>query len=274
MNAGLKIVNNIQYKNINKQILQYFENNPGVLLEIGFYFDPNMLNSYFMQYCYHVKNKVNTHANLHYDMLNLHRFKREFEAEIKLSKLINSDYSIVHLASSQRENKSYPGISLIHAIWDNLCLLDQIAKKEDFVFYIENIYRDVYFYTQLFRELKREGLNNIGFCFDIGHAKVWSRQNLRDWQFFLQELYAMAIPLHVHFHLNNGQEDEHLSFLEFTKIKGDEFSGYMDYRDVYASLEEEYPEVRKIFEVKPKFAIMNLEYITAAMHQELRTMVR
>lgn len=267
-------MNNIKFKEINKEILQYFEHNPGVLLEIGFYFDPNLLNCYFMQYCYYQKNRVNTHANLQYDVLNLHHFKREFEAEIKLSKLINSDYSIVHLSSNQRENKRYPGRSLINETWENLMMLNQIARTEDFVFYIENIYRDIYFYTQLFRELKNEGLNNIGFCFDIGHAKVWSGHNLRDWQFFLQELSAMAIPMHMHFHLNHGEEDEHLSFLEFTGIKGDEFSGYMDYRDVFATFDEAYPDVRKIFEVHPRFAIMNFEYITAALHQELRTMVK
>ena len=182
--------------------------------------------------------------------------------------------SVIHLITEKSEEDKYSSQSLLEQSMMYLKNLNETAINHDTIFYLENIYKPVSFYTQLFNRIKAEGYTKLGFCFDIGHAKVWSGNTISAWMELLKEFRRMEIELHFHIHMNYGQNDDHLSFLEFQRLKGDKFSEFRDYRDILAEIDQEFPQATKIFEVKPEYAIMNIEYCNAVLNTELQSLMQ
>ena len=92
--------------------------------------------------------------------------------------------------------------------------ISQMLSSLGVVAYIENTFDDSGFYRLLFEEIKRRNIDNFGFCFDMGHAKVWSSGSFAHWMRFLYDINDMGLPLHSHLHSNDGVFDEHLPFTE------------------------------------------------------------
>jgi hypothetical protein len=91
---------------------------------------------------------------------------------------------------------------------------------------------------------------------------------MNEWFDFLGDLKSKNINLHFHLHLNNGNADDHLSFMECNHTGGDRFSNYVNYENLMRSLIYRFPIERKIFEVKTKFAVPNIQYIQRLLKKE------
>jgi len=81
------------------------------------------------------------------------------------------------------------------------------------VFYIENTFNSSLFYKDLILFLKENNIN-VGFCFDIGHAKVWSSDSFDTWYSDILYLIKFGIPIHSHIHANKGDFDTHSPLAE------------------------------------------------------------
>ena len=70
---------------------------------------------------------------------------------------------------------------LMALLLDNLERAEALCAKHDYRLHVENVYHRLGFYRRLFEGVVGRRLSRIHFCFDIGHAKVWSRETLDDW---------------------------------------------------------------------------------------------
>lgn len=165
------------------------------------------------------------------------------------------------------EQRTYP------ALTKNLVEVNRIAEENDVTFFLENTTLlteekvGVSLYWAIFGIVAQRGLSNLGFCFDIGHAKALSDTKLVGWITLLDHLKASGIPLHFHLHNNDGTADEHLSF-RLAELRGlndgDAFTGGTSYLSVVAMLIQRYPGL-KLLEVNAEEAIPSLDWIQARL---------
>jgi sugar phosphate isomerase/epimerase len=268
MNTGIKIENYLEDKGIITELLNYFKHNRQYLLELGFYHKPNALHELFSEYCKNEFKRIVTHNRHRNSVISLYRGTQKLLKELYFSKQLNSQYSIIHLTESKAEEDLFTEPELLFKGFPQLEKLNNIASQYNYHYYLENTYHGISFYKELFGLVKRKDLDRIHFCFDIGHAKVWSANTLREWVDFLEFLKFNDIRIHFHLHLNSGTKDEHLSFMECNHTGGDNFSDYVRYEDVFRDLIFRFPEERKIFEVKPKFAVPNIQFINRLLSKE------
>lgn len=130
--------------------------------------------------------------------------------------------------------------------------------------HIENTYHDLPFYRALFRAMTSAGFDEVGFCFDIGHAKVWSTHHLADWMGLLRDLDQAGRRLHFHLHANGGLQDEHLSFLAADRLGLSAADGFTAPGDLYraiARIADAFPSSLAIFEVPSAEAIANRAHV-------------
>lgn len=93
------------------------------------------------------------------------------------------------------------------------------ASKIDINIHLENSYEDKpEVISQL---LEKINAKNISFCFDVGHANVYSEENLDNWMYSLRDYIK-----EVHLHDNDGKQDLHkplgegnIDFSFLTKFK-------------------------------------------------------
>jgi sugar phosphate isomerase/epimerase len=138
--------------------------------------------------------------------------------------------------------------------------------------HLENTYHDLDFYRALVGGLAGEGLSRLGWCFDLGHARVWSTRDLGDWLDFLGGLAGAGRRLHCHLHANDGLADRHLSFAaaEREGLSGpDPFVGPLGVFDAIARLDLAFPEAIKVLEVPPGEAVADLALVETRL-AELR----
>lgn len=88
--------------------------------------------------------------------------------------------------------------------------MNNLAKYNDFKYHIENTGGDINFYYYLFNQIIEKKLENIHFCFDVGHALLGTQHSIENWKLFLNFLISNNKKLHFHIHTNNGFEDSHL----------------------------------------------------------------
>jgi hypothetical protein len=130
--------------------------------------------------------------------------------------------------------------------------------------HIENTYEDLDFYRRLFRGLVASGIEQIHFCFDLGHAKVWSTDCLEEWLGFLEDLVNEGLRLHFHLHANRGLSDEHLSFVTAERLgitSPDSYTSGVDYFQCLIQIAERFPRANKVFEVPAQEAEENLSLV-------------
>jgi sugar phosphate isomerase/epimerase len=130
--------------------------------------------------------------------------------------------------------------------------------------HIENTYDDISFYRTLFRATAAAGLDGVEFCFDIGHAKVWSTRTLAEWMGLLRDLDRAGRRIHFHLHANGGLQDDHLSFLTADRLgltAADDYTAPGGYYRALAQIAKAFPSSIKVFEVPAAEAIDNRSHV-------------
>jgi DNA-directed RNA polymerase subunit F len=239
----------------------------GRALEVGLYFhDPathDCLNSLLPESgCL-----LNTH--LDHRRLNIFALENkdlvgQLRRQIENSLQWGSSYAINHLSAFTLTPRPENQESLKQKLITHLRLLNRLSKEYRFPVFIENTYHEIDLYRQIFQAINVEKLNQLHFCFDFGHAKVWSLKPFCNWLDFLSELENMGKQLHFHLHSNRGLSDEHLSFLE-AEWQGlcnmDDYTAPWNSYEALTILEQRFPHARKVMEVDPSEARENLQRV-------------
>jgi sugar phosphate isomerase/epimerase len=211
---------------------------------------------------------VNAHTNHERcHALNLHLALDQLDAHIRQARSLGSGYSVLHAANMPLTQRAEKRSALMALLLDNLERAEALCAKHDYRLNLENVYHPLAFYRELFDGILSRGLARIHFCFDIGHAKVWSAETLDDWLAFMDELTSRGVRLHMHLHANQGITDEHLSLAEAQALGICGADGYFNaygYPGAYWRIERRFPEAVKVFEVKAERAIENMEALTAS----------
>lgn len=267
---GFKIVDRYQ-EEIQPLLQAALQNNNPV--EIGFYFHNLEANEAIWRTLPGNGLAINTHLDHRiYNLSTLHEHLPPLAVEIDHIKTLGSDYSIIHVAPSPFTIQAKSNPELLDTLHTSLCSLNDLCEKKQYAVFIENTFGGITFYRELFTWIAKAQLSSIHFCFDIGHAKVWSGNNLASWIAFLQDLRGEGFQLHFHLHNNRGKFDDHLSFLESAE-EGlnniDAYSGKYNYLQALQRIEALFPNSRKIFEVKPHLAIANMEFVASALNEHI-----
>jgi sugar phosphate isomerase/epimerase len=217
-------------------------------------------------YCTKNNFPINIHFNhIVYSLGDLVDKNEElFFKEIEIAKYIGADYGVHHMAKYPMTGQKGYQDTLIKEVTRRMLHVEKLAQTEEFPVYIENTFESISFYRKIFLNLKKSQTKYLNFCFDIGHAKVWSGDNFREWITFLQELKEQEFKLHFHLHANRGLIDEHLSLIEAKEMNFDGNDGVFSvttYEEMYKEIFKKFPKERKIFEVKPQIAVKNLEFM-------------
>ncbi|KOR33494.1 hypothetical protein TI05_00630 [Achromatium sp. WMS3] len=198
---------------------------------------------------------------------NLHHKEELLETHIQEAKnLINSEYSVLHLSWFPMTVRKVLQPAFKQHLLDNLERAEALCVKYDYRLYIENSFEILSFYREIFTQITNHNLDHLDFCFDIGHAKVWSQETLDEWLNFMDDLIQEGFNLHIHLHANSGLSDEHLSIMEAQErdlLKPDNFFNPYGYPDAFWVIEERFPMVTKVFEVGPKLAVANMQAVEA-----------
>lgn len=230
-------------------------------LEVGFYFDDPATLEQIASHLNGTKVRVNAHSNQNRTTLhNLHDTLSLLATHIEKARIIHSRYSIVHVSNYPMTPRLSKGYALRQRLSDNLKRAESLCEQYDYRLYIENDFQPIGFYRHLFEHISDLGLERLHFCFDIGHAKVWSNETLSEWLDFAGEISRAGFSLHCHLHANSGFGDEHLSIAEAKARKiadpDDDFNPF-GYPGAYWEVERRLPDAVKIFEVKTSEAIAN-----------------
>jgi len=237
-------------------------------VEIGLYFGDSAALELFDRRLFDTAIPVNAHtSHEQVHAFNLLETEDQLEEHIRLARTLGSAYSILHTAHGPVTLRPAKRSVLMTRLLDNLERAEDLCEKHDYRLHLENVFQPLSFYREFFDGILDRGLSRMHFCFDIGHAKVWSTDTLEDWIGFMQELEAEGIALHFHLHANQGLDDDHLSLAEAAALGITSADGYYNahgYPGAYWLIEQHFPEAVKVFEVKAEHAISNLESVVAA----------
>lgn len=264
-NFGFKVVD--KNPHLLDPILDYAQAH-GRPVEVGLYFGDTQALDLLARRLPEAGIPVNAHTNHeHYHVFNLHHTLDQLEAHIQQAGFLGSAYSVLHTAYMPMTPREAARPQLMSLLLDNLERAEALCAAYDYRLHLENVFHSLTFYRALFQGVRERRLTRIHFCFDIGHAKVWSGETLAEWVDFIHELRAQGIALHCHLHANRGLADEHLSMAEVEALEIGAADGYYNehgYPGAFWLLERNFPEAVKVFEVRAEQAIANLETVTAA----------
>lgn len=238
-------------------------------VEVGLYYGDSQALDLLGRELFNAPIPVNAHTDHgRFNAFNLHLTQDLLEDHILLArKLLGSAYSVLHTAGLPMTLRPGRRSALLKLLLDNLERAEELCAAHDYRLYLENVFHPLGFYRDIFEGVHARGLSRIHFCFDIGHAKLWSSETLKDWIAFMEELAAMGFGLHCHLHANQGFTDEHLSMAEVDALGIRGADGYYNpygYPEAFWVIEEHFPSAVKVFEVKTEQAIANLETVAAA----------
>ena len=123
---------------------------------------------------------------------NLHCTQDLLDEHIRLALTLGSAYSVLHAANLPMTLRAARRPALLNLLLDNLERAEELCEVYNYRLHLENVYHPVSFYRYLFEGILARGLSRIHFCFDFGHAKVWSGVTLEDWIDFMDDLAAMG----------------------------------------------------------------------------------
>ena len=189
-------------------------------------------------------------------------------SDIASAKVLGADKLVLHfhheLSHSERDGLIYR---------DQVEELSAIAVQHEVTLFLENTlfefkdqtapYADHAFYLDLFEVVILKSLKGIGFCFDIGHAKAFSKSPFKEWSNLLNTLRDYEIPLHFHLHNNDGVKDMHMS-VHLAETEGLNypcyFSGKHSHVDIICDIIKTYPGT-KTLEVPAAVAIPGHQWL-------------
>lgn len=243
----------------------------GQPVELGLYHGNRDVHETFIDCVENTGLPVNTHLNHHLlNVFGIHDYLQELKAAVETSLKLGSAYSITHVGTTPMSSRPQCREAMFDHLLENLILMDTICVNYGYHIFIENTFQNIAFYHRLCQLIQVAGLHCLHFCFDMGHAKVWSDNTLSQWFTFLDERQQCGMQLHVHLHTNRGLDDEHLSFMEADTMgltATDWFTEIRDYYQALQSIDTRYPSARKIFEVNPQKAIANMQWVRHKMDQ-------
>lgn len=247
-------------------------------LEIGLYYhDPathdlftSLLPGSGIPLCTHLD-----HRRLNVFALDDESVYESMRRQIETSLHWGARCGVTHLSAFCLTKRPEHQAALVKKLMGLLRALNRVCREYHFPIYLENTYHELELYRSLFQGIVREKLRFIHFCFDFGHAKVWSARPLRDWIGFMSELQQTGKSLHLHLHTNRGLSDEHLSFIEGEWLEicdMDDYTAPWNTFQALSVLDSLFPDALKIMEVPPQEGRENLqrviEEITRIRRQE------
>lgn len=241
--------------------------------EIGLYFNDPSSHDLIEQSLPDKNIPLNTHLDhrrLNVFALNEYDTTPHLRRQIELSLKWGADYGINHLSAFPLPRREQYQPDLQEKLFKQLSLLNSICREYHFPIYLENTYHDLDLYKQTFRLIVENQFDYLHFCFDFGHAKIWSIKPLADWLAFLEELKKDTKKIHFHLHTNRGLSDEHLSFIEaewLNIIKPDSYTSPMNSFEAIEQIDQQFPESRKLMEAPPQEAIENLRAVADEVEQ-------
>ena len=240
-------------------------------LEVGIYYhDPathDCLDSLLPQSGVPLNTHID-HRRLSVFALNDEDLVASLRRQIELSLRWGAAYGINHLSAFCLSRRPEYQEALFERLMAHLRSLNRLCREYRFPIHIENTYHDTDLYRRIFAGVGAEKLDYLHFCFDIGHAKVWSMEPLTAWIEFMFELESWDRRLHFHLHANRGLSDEHLSFTEaeWLDICGiDDYTAPWNTFEALSVLDNTFPSARKVLEVPPFEAREDLQRIIEAV---------
>lgn len=262
-NAGFKMID--RYEPIVLEIIDESARS-GTPLEVGLYRGEQCIRDRVAS----VRGKMplNVHFNhKQYAIIDLGRAMETFEADMKAAKTMGADYGIQHISSGPMTRQAGYESRMFDALIDFIAKAERLCDAHDFDLHLENTYEPTGFYRTLFDRIKAAGFRHIHYCFDLGHAKVWSGETFPAWMDLLDSLQSDGFRIHFHLHANQGLGDEHLSFVEMEQMGFDGDDGVFSdtsYAQMLRTINERFAGSRKVFEVKPRYAFDNLAWVRRA----------
>jgi hypothetical protein len=241
--------------------------NEGRPFEVGLYYHDPATHDCLDSLLPHSGISLNTHIDhrrLSVFALNDTDLIDNLRRQIELSLQWGAAYGINHLSAFSLSRRPEHQDALLKLLISHLRALNRVCREYSFPIYIENTYHEVDLYRRVFAGLSKEKLEYIHFCFDFGHAKIWSTQPLRAWIEFMLELDKSGRQLHFHLHTNRGLSDEHLSFpeAEWMEICGiDDYTAPWNTFEALSKLDDTFPTASKVMEVPPAEAHENLQRV-------------
>ncbi|MES9993679.1 MAG: hypothetical protein ABW098_17150 [Candidatus Thiodiazotropha sp.] len=263
-NWGYKVFDR-RLNEVEPLLLQALEE--GRSLEVGLYFHDPATHDCLNRELPASGCRLNTH--LDHRRLNLFALDDSDLVDLLRRQIENSlhwgaSYGINHLSAFTLTRRPEMQPALEQKLLQHLQILNRVCKEYCFPIYIENTYHDIDLYRRIFLAINRENLDQLHFCFDFGHAKVWSMHPLHAWFDFLADLERSGKRLHFHLHTNRGLSDEHLSFIEAEWMEIcniDEYTAPWNSFEALSILEQRFPHARKVMEVPPGEARENLQRV-------------
>jgi hypothetical protein len=156
----------------------------------------------------------------------------------------------------------------------SLVPLNEVAESHGVTFYVKNtsFKRDPAnpeIYRRMFEQALNYELGHLGFCFDIGCAKVFSDKPLREWLQLLDWLSGNKVPLHFHLYNNDGANNQHLSFRQSDKPgynTGDRFTSGTHYLVVVSELLNRYPGI-KVLDTPDQEVLPGLDWLQQVLRR-------
>jgi sugar phosphate isomerase/epimerase len=185
-------------------------------------------------------------------VFDLHSREPLLREQLAIAARLRAEYVITHLSPYPMTRRPEHRKAMLDKLYTDLRSTGRMCAEYGLDVHIENTYEDLDFYRRLFRGLVASGIEQIHFCFDLGHAKVWSTDCLEEWLGFLEDLVNEGLRLHFHLHANRGLSDEHLSFVTAERLgitSPDSYTSGVDYFQCLIQIAERFPRANKVFEV-------------------------
>lgn len=245
-NIGLKLYSNKNlFSDAQSIAVTLPETNP---LEIGFYnsnggFGYGQWTKDAIDYFFFQHNRRIVHLSMRNSVFAYGKQRKvwhsELIEEISHAADLQASYAIIHdvlypapYSSSAQEEE------FLQILKKNVEYLHQFIPMRLF---LENTFQSLDFYRKLFEQIQ----DKMDFCFDIGHARLWSKADFSEWKDFLHLLQERGHQLHFHLHSNDGVYDRHESFVNLPQPQMKTFA---------QELIQEFTEANFIFEIRRDYA--------------------
>jgi sugar phosphate isomerase/epimerase len=199
-------------------------------------------------------------------IFDLERREPELREQLALAGRLGAAYVVTHLSPYPMTPRPERREDLLGRLCTGLRFAGRICADHGLDVHIENTFHGLAFYRWLHQRLLDLGMDGVNVCFDLGHAKVWSKDRLGDWLDLLDELHQAGRRLHFPLHAHRGLVDEHLSFVQAERLgltAPDGFTGDLDYYGALAEIARRFPSAAKVFEVPAAEAEANLDHVLA-----------
>lgn len=240
-------------------------------IEVGLYFgDPDALAS-LSRHLHGAEIPVTVHIDhRRYSIFSLERYEGLVE-QLDQAQALGAKRVVDHISKYPMTRRLDRRDELRQRLAERVARVAAECGSRGLDLHIENTFHDLDFHQWLFDWFDDDGLGTH-FCFDIGHARVWSTRTFADWVDFMAKLERGGRRLHMHCHMNSGLADQHLSYpnAERRGVGGrDAFTGALDDIQCLAHLIERFPTADKIFEVPPEEALENLDWVLDRLSNQL-----